>query len=92
MSVFELSSREEAVVALLALGHTDAGVARELRISERSVSNILRSLMDRLGVENRFQLGIALGTLRAVPVPPNAVPPSAKAVPPSATVASPDEQ
>jgi len=70
MPAFELSPREEAVVALLTLGHTDAGVARELRISERSVSNILRSMMDRFGVENRFQLGVALGTLQIAPVPP----------------------
>jgi DNA-binding CsgD family transcriptional regulator len=70
MPAFELSPREEAVVTLLTLGHTDAGVARELRISERSVSNILRSMMDRLGVENRFQLGVALGTLQIAPLPP----------------------
>jgi DNA-binding NarL/FixJ family response regulator len=68
--VFELSPREQAVVALLVLGHTDAGVARELRISERSVSGVLRSLMDRLSVENRFQLGVALGALKLVSPPP----------------------
>lgn len=70
MPAFELSPREQAVVALLSMGHTDAGVARELRISERSVSNILRSMMDRFGVDNRFQLGVALGTLQIAPVPP----------------------
>ncbi|HEX6682210.1 MAG TPA: helix-turn-helix transcriptional regulator [Candidatus Limnocylindrales bacterium] len=70
MPAFELSPREHAIVTLLTLGHTDAGVARELRISERSVSNILRSMMDRLGVDNRFQLGVALGTLQIAPLPP----------------------
>jgi len=60
-----LTAREESLVALLALGHTDASAARDLRISARSVTNILRALMDRLGVENRFQLGLALGALRA---------------------------
>lgn len=70
MPAFELSPREQAVVALLSIGHTDAGVARELRISERSVSNILRSMMDRFGVDNRFQLGVALGTLQIAPAPP----------------------
>jgi DNA-binding CsgD family transcriptional regulator len=67
---FVLSPRESAIVALLAKGYTDASVAKELRISDRSVSNILRSVMDRLGVENRFQLGLALGNLRAAAPPP----------------------
>ena len=67
-----LTSREQAVVDLLALGHTDLTTARQLRISARSVTNILRRLMDRLGVENRFQLGLALGAMCAVspPYPP----------------------
>jgi len=60
-----LSPREYALITLLANGHTDASAARELHISTRSVSNILRGLMDRLGVDNRFQLGLALGALRA---------------------------
>jgi DNA-binding CsgD family transcriptional regulator len=70
---FALNPRERAVVTLLAAGHTDATAARELRISQRSVTNVLRSLMDRLGVDNRFQLGLALGALRAVAPqrPPN---------------------
>jgi DNA-binding CsgD family transcriptional regulator len=62
-----LSSRERALVALLAQGHTDATAARELRVSPRSVSNMLRSLMNRLEVENRFQLGLALGASHAIP-------------------------
>lgn len=60
-----LSPREYTLITLLANGHTDASAARELHISTRSVSNILRGLMDRLGVDNRFQLGLALGALRA---------------------------
>ena len=65
-----LNSRERELIALLAEGHTDVSAAEELRISPRSVTNILRSLMDRLGVENRFQLGLALGFLRKANVPP----------------------
>jgi DNA-binding CsgD family transcriptional regulator len=60
-----LSPREYTLIILLAQGHTDASAGRELQISTRSVSNILRTLMDRLGVDNRFQLGLALGALRA---------------------------
>jgi DNA-binding NarL/FixJ family response regulator len=43
--------------------------AAELRISARTVTNIMRNLMDRLGVDNRFQLGLALGATRMVPQP-----------------------
>ncbi|MBB5868789.1 DNA-binding CsgD family transcriptional regulator [Allocatelliglobosispora scoriae] len=64
-----LSPREQVLVGLLRSGHTDASAAREMRLSERSVTNIVRSLMDRLGVENRFQLGLALGGLRITQVP-----------------------
>jgi len=67
-----LSDRERELVALLAQGHTDVSAAEQLGISARSVTNILRSLMDRLGVENRFQLGLALGFLRKANVPPPA--------------------
>jgi DNA-binding CsgD family transcriptional regulator len=64
-----LNPREHDLIALLALGHTDVTAAARLRISARSVTNTLRALMDRLGVENRFQLGLALGAMD-VAVPP----------------------
>jgi DNA-binding CsgD family transcriptional regulator len=64
-----LSARERDLVSLLAQGHTDLSAAAILHISPRSVTNILRNLMDRLGVENRFQLGLALGFLRKANVP-----------------------
>lgn len=56
-------------MALLARGHTDAAAAAELAISERTVTNIMRSLMDRAGVQNRFQLGVVLGSLGALKGP-----------------------
>jgi LuxR family transcriptional regulator of spore coat protein len=65
-----LSDRERELIALLAQGHTDVSAAEELSISARSVTNILRSLMDRLGVANRFQLGLALGFLHKADIPP----------------------
>ncbi|WP_326552912.1 helix-turn-helix transcriptional regulator [Micromonospora sp. NBC_01813] len=73
LSQIDLTPRERALVALLAQGHTDATAALELRISPRSVTNILRSLMDRLGVTNRFQLGLALGAAHTA-APPSAPP------------------
>jgi DNA-binding CsgD family transcriptional regulator len=64
-----LSDRERELVALLACGHTDVSAAAEMRISARSVTNIMRNLMDRVGVDNRFQLGLALGATRVFPHP-----------------------
>jgi DNA-binding CsgD family transcriptional regulator/DNA-binding transcriptional ArsR family regulator len=72
-----LRPRERALIAALAAGHTEARAARELGVSRRTVSNILRDLMDRLGVANRFQLGLTLGarygvrpaTTRSAPEP-----------------------
>jgi DNA-binding CsgD family transcriptional regulator len=64
-----LSAREQVVLELLAEGHTDASAAQHLGISTRTIAYTLRALMDRLGVDNRFQLGLALGATRAV-LPP----------------------
>jgi len=64
-----LTERERELIALLSEGHTDLAAAERLGISPRSVTNILRSLMDRLGVDNRFQLGLALGFLRKAQAP-----------------------
>ncbi|AGL14278.1 helix-turn-helix transcriptional regulator [Actinoplanes sp. N902-109] len=68
----ELSDRERTLITLLAAGHTDHSAAQRLRVSARTVTAILRSLMDRLTVENRFQLGLALGALQ-VSAPPSIV-------------------
>jgi len=69
MPRIDLAPRERALLQLLARGLTDSAAARELRISTRTVSTIIRSLMDRLGVENRFQLGLALGVRHLVGPP-----------------------
>jgi DNA-binding CsgD family transcriptional regulator len=64
-----LTPREQAIVGLLAEGHTDASAAQHLGISQRTIAYTLRALMDRIGVDNRFQLGMALGATRAVTLP-----------------------
>jgi DNA-binding CsgD family transcriptional regulator len=65
-----LTPRERAIVELLAQGHTDETAARELDLSRRTVGYALGGLMSRLGVDNRFQLGLALGAMKAAsPVP-----------------------
>ncbi len=57
-----LSRRECALLDLMVGGYTDVAAARRLGISARTVGYTLRGLMDRLHVENRFQLGLALGS------------------------------
>jgi DNA-binding CsgD family transcriptional regulator len=69
-----LTARERALVELLAAGLTDHAAATRMRVSPRTVSYTLRALADRLGVENRFQLGLALGAAGAVSAPPAATP------------------
>jgi DNA-binding CsgD family transcriptional regulator len=64
----DLTPREHAMVELLAAGHTDSTTALRVRTSLRTVRYTLRHLMDRLGVENRFQLGLALGTRGVRPI------------------------
>lgn len=59
--------RERALISLLTAGHSDVGAARGLGVSPRTVSSMLRVLMDRLGVGNRFQLGVAVGRLSGGP-------------------------
>jgi DNA-binding CsgD family transcriptional regulator len=64
-----LTPREQALVALLSAGHTDVSAANELKLSVRTVAYTMRELMDRLGVENRFQLALLLGAAGAAPLP-----------------------
>lgn len=64
-----LSQREQALVALLSDGHSEESAAAELGISRRTVLYALRSLMDRIGVENRFQLALILGATGTAPLP-----------------------
>jgi DNA-binding NarL/FixJ family response regulator len=56
-----LDLRERTLLCLLVAGHTDTSAARRLHVSPRTVTYMVRALMDRLGVDNRFQLGVAIG-------------------------------
>ncbi|AUG75816.1 helix-turn-helix transcriptional regulator [Kitasatospora sp. MMS16-BH015] len=58
----ELTDREYQIVVLMTAGRSDAAVADALGISLRTIGYTLRSLMDRYGAENRFQLGVLLGS------------------------------
>lgn len=57
-----LSAREQAIVALLATGVTDSAVAAKLGLSVRTIAYAVRDLMERYGVQTRFQLGLVLGS------------------------------
>ena len=60
-----LSTREQAILRLLAEGHTDKSAAQSLGLSVRTVAYSLSELMARLGVVNRLQLGIKIAPLLA---------------------------
>jgi DNA-binding CsgD family transcriptional regulator len=60
-----LTDRERELIALLARGHTDVSAATQMRVSGRLITKMMRALMDRAGVDNRFQLGLALGAARS---------------------------
>jgi DNA-binding NarL/FixJ family response regulator len=58
-----LSPREQAIIGLLAAGATDAAAATRLNLSVRTIAYTIRDLMERFGVQTRFQLGLVLGSL-----------------------------
>ncbi|WP_157408491.1 LuxR C-terminal-related transcriptional regulator [Actinoplanes sp. N902-109] len=64
-----LTNREQAILTVLAAGHSEDTAARQLGLSRRTVVYTLRNLMDRLGVDNRFQLALVLGAAHAITVP-----------------------
>jgi DNA-binding NarL/FixJ family response regulator len=51
----ELSPREEAVLELVALGHTNREIAEKLVISESTVRSHLHNILDKLQLSNRVQ-------------------------------------
>ncbi|MET7679216.1 helix-turn-helix transcriptional regulator [Streptomyces sp. NPDC005423] len=52
------TGRERQVLELLAAGHLDESIARQLNISIRTCRRIIASLMDRLEARSRFQAGV----------------------------------
>ncbi|MEV5961274.1 helix-turn-helix transcriptional regulator [Kribbella sp. NPDC051952] len=49
---------DERLIALLLAGLTDQAIARQLGVSQRTAHRRIGSLIDRLGVETRFQAGV----------------------------------
>lgn len=52
----ELTERQRAAAILIARGHTNRDVARELRVSLRTAEGERSRLMHKLGFERRSQL------------------------------------
>lgn len=51
-----LTERERVAAVLLAYGHTNRDVARELRVSVRTVESERARIMRKLGLERRVEL------------------------------------
>ncbi|MBV9263038.1 MAG: helix-turn-helix transcriptional regulator [Candidatus Eremiobacteraeota bacterium] len=56
----KLTAREEEVARLVLRGLTNRAIARELAISEHTVESHMTSIMNRLGIRSRHQLGDTL--------------------------------
>lgn len=53
-----LTPREELVVRLVALGKSNGEIASELQITQNTVKNHMRHILEKTGLENRVQLGV----------------------------------
>lgn len=63
----ELSEREQQTLVLVAAGHTDVEIARELLIGERTARQYVQSIIDKMGARNRasaVMAALAQGMLR----------------------------
>jgi len=69
-----LTSREKEILELVAAGKTNRQIALQLSISENTVKNHLKNLLDKLGLANRVQLtGYAIKH-GLIPFDPDAIP------------------
>lgn len=50
--------RDQTILALLGAGASDATIARQTGVSQRTVERRVRALMDQLGAGTRFQAGV----------------------------------
>ena len=53
-----LSPRERDVLRLIARGHSNRQIARDLAIGEQTVKTHVRSILSKLGLQNRVQAAI----------------------------------
>ncbi len=53
-----LTERDHLILTLLAAGASDAVIARQAGVSQRTVERRIRTFMDQLGASTRFQTGV----------------------------------
>lgn len=63
-TMIELSARESEVLALIALGLTNAAMGEELYLSTETVKTYVKRLYSKLGVHNRAQAAVIAGEYR----------------------------
>jgi two-component system, NarL family, response regulator LiaR len=63
-----LSERELDVLRLLARGHANKQIARELSIAEKTVKSHVSSILGKLGVQSRTQAALYAGRVGLVPI------------------------
>lgn len=54
----EMDGRSRLILAVMATGATDATIAHQAGVSQRTVERTVRSLMEELGATTRFQAGV----------------------------------
>jgi DNA-binding CsgD family transcriptional regulator len=68
LAALDLTSREAAVLALLAEGRSNRQIARALFISDRTVAVHVSHILGKLGVRNRTEAATVAGRLGLLPV------------------------
>lgn len=56
--ISKLTTQEHDILQLLAVGASDAAIARHLKVSQRTVERRVRAILDRLNASTRFQAGV----------------------------------
>ncbi len=62
-----LTAREHSIVTMIAAGHSNRQIGRELSISERTVKHHLTNIFGKLGISSRLQLAAFAVTHRLAP-------------------------
>lgn len=77
---FQLTEQQILVLRLWARGRKDTAIARELQVSPRTLRRIIPTLLNRLGVNSRFEAGlVAAGIHDLLDAPPCPAPSLASA-------------
>lgn len=64
-AVTELSGRERQVLDLVAHGHSNAAIGRQLGLAEATVKSYVSALLNKLGVRNRVQAALMAQRINA---------------------------